>query len=342
MIWTLWSSVTSIDYSFGYNTRFRYILEGVDNDWVEATEDLRARYMNAPSGTFNFRVQMFDVDGTWKELRKPLVVMIHPPWWQTLWFQMGSLLVVASVGWGFYRTRVRAITARNHQLEKQVEERTKDLAAEQKRSEALLLNVLPEAIAGRLKKGEREIADHYENVSIVFADIVGFTPLTSTLQPKETVRILNDLFSSFDRLAREIGVERIKTIGDAYMAAVGVPSAVTDHAARAARFANAIMHAVAEFSRTSGLDLHLRIGMNCGEVVAAIVGENRFAYDLWSDAVNVAARMEVYSEPDLIQATEAFALELQKQAPSEFNIELRGSIDVKGKGLMTTYWIRMN
>ncbi len=168
---------------------------------------------------------------------------------------------------------------------------------------------------------------------------MGFTPLTSTLSPSEVVRILNQLFSRFDRLAREHGVERIKTIGDGYMAASGVPEPTNDHAYRMACFAIDMVKAIKEYSNESGYELHLRVGISCGEVVAAVVGESRFAYDLWGDAVNVAARMEALCESDRIHCTKTFVEALIEQGGSAFLLGDRGGIEVKGKGTMQTYWI---
>lgn len=328
-----------VDPTYGEFLRYRYLLEGYDERWIETADLLEGRYQNVGPGTYRFRVQVFDVDGTWKEPREPLTLIVEPAWWQTLWLKIGSALMIGLVGFGFYRNRVRTITARNHELERQVQDRTRDLKAEQERSDGLLLNVLPEAVALRLKKGERRIADSYSNASILFADLVGFTPLTSTLAPEEVVHILNELFSRFDRAAREHGVERIKTIGDGYMAASGVPEPAADHARRMAAFAVDMNATMLDFARESGYDLHLRVGINCGNVVAAVVGESRFAYDLWGDAVNVAARMEGLCESDRIHCSKAFADALLEQGASGFIVEERGHLDVKGKGVMQTFWL---
>lgn len=328
-----------VDPTYGEFLRFRYLLEGYDERWIETSDLLEGRYQNVGPGTYRFRVQIFDVDGIWKEPREPLTLIVEPSWWQTLWLKVGSALMIGLVGFGFYRNRVRVITARNRELERQVQDRTRDLKAEQEHSDALLLNVLPEAVALRLKAGERHIADSYSNASILFADLVGFTPLTSSLAPQEVVTILNDLFSRFDRAAKLHGVERIKTIGDGYMAASGVPTPAADHAYRMAAFAVDMNRSIVEFAKDSGYDLHLRVGINCGDVVGAVIGESRFAYDLWGDAVNVAARMEGLCEPDRIHCTKGFVDALGQQGASSFIIEERGLLEVKGKGVMHTYWI---
>ncbi|MES2766554.1 MAG: adenylate/guanylate cyclase domain-containing protein [Bacteroidota bacterium] len=209
------------------------------------------------------------------------------------------------------------------------------LEAERENSDALLLNVLPASIAKRLKSGERDIADHYECVSILFADIVNFTPLSAEFEPRKMVSLLNNLYTRFDRLTEHFGVERIKTIGDAYMVVGGAPEPCEDHAERIANFALAMQNEMKKFSLEFGRELLLRIGISSGEAVGAVVGEKKFAYDLWSDAVNTASRMESHGEPGKIHTTKEF-----KDALGEkFSFLERTEITVKGKGIMTTYFL---
>jgi len=328
-----------VDPTYGSFVKCRYLLEGFDERWVMASEVFEARYQHVDPGTYRFRVQVFDVDGRWKEPRQPLVVEVRPAWWQTFWLKMSSALVLVLAGAGAVRSRLRTITERNRQLEAIVEERTRDLRLEQQRSDSLLLNVLPASIAERLKLGEKHIADSYSDASVLFADLVGFTPLTSALSPHEVVRMLNGLFSRFDRAARERGVERIKTIGDGYMAASGIPDAAADHAVRLALFALDMLLIIRDYAAETGYNLHLRVGIHSGEVVAAIVGETRFAYDVWGDAVNVAARMEGLSETDRIHCSAAFVDALGNVSSLPIRVVDNGVTDVKGKGNMRTYWI---
>jgi adenylate cyclase len=209
------------------------------------------------------------------------------------------------------------------------------LRAEQERSEALLTNVLPAAIAERLKAGTGSIADHVEAATIVFADVVDFTPLSQQLSPAEVVGTLDQLFSHFDTLVERHGLEKIKTIGDAYMAAAGVPDPCADHAHRAARLALDMRDSVAT-SAISGRDgLELRLGINTGPVTAGVIGTKRFLYDLWGDTVNTASRMESNGTPGEIQITRA-TYELLRDA---FVCEPRGTIQVKGKGEMETWYL---
>jgi adenylate cyclase len=209
------------------------------------------------------------------------------------------------------------------------------LRAEQARSEALLTNVLPSAIAERLKAGSGSIADHVDSATIVFADVVDFTPLSQRLTPAEVVGTLDELFSRFDTLVERHGLEKIKTIGDAYMAAAGVPDPCADHAHRAALLALDMRDSVAGPATAGSDGLELRIGINTGPVTAGVIGTKRFLYDLWGDAVNTASRMESNGTPGEIQITRA-TYELLRDA---FVCEPRGTIAVKGKGEMETWYL---
>lgn len=205
--------------------------------------------------------------------------------------------------------------------------------AARRQSDALLLNVLPEPIADRLKAGERVIADHYEEASVLFADIVDFTPFSETKTPQQTVTILNQLFTDFDRLADGFGLEKIKTIGDAYMVVAGVPEPREDHAAVLVEMALAMHACVAGHPTVDGRHLEIRIGIASGPLVAGVIGERKFSYDLWGDTVNTAARMESSGVPGCIQVTD----ETCRLLGGRYPFVRREGVEVKGKGLMTTW-----
>jgi guanylate cyclase len=209
------------------------------------------------------------------------------------------------------------------------------LRAEQEKSEALLVNILPRPIAERLKAETQTIADSFAEVSIVFADVVDFTPLAQRLLPAEMLGILDQLFSHFDALVERHGLEKIKTIGDCYMAAAGVPQPCPDHARRAARLALDMRDALGASAVADQPGLQMRIGINSGPVVAGVIGTKRFLYDLWGDAVNTASRMESHGTPGEIQITRA-TYELLKD---DFVSTPRGTILVKGKGSMETWYL---
>lgn len=220
----------------------------------------------------------------------------------------------------FARQRTEALTA---------------LRAEQAKAESLLLNILPRSIADRLKAEARTIADQFGSASILFADVVDFTPLAERLPPAEVVGVLDDLFSHFDLLAERHGLEKIKTIGDCYMAAAGVPSPRPDHAAALARMALDMQEAMSSVDEIAHLGLELRVGINSGPVVAGVIGRKRFLYDLWGDAVNVASRMESHGTSGRIQITRA----TKELLEDEFVCEPRGTIALKGKGEMEAWYL---
>ena len=238
------------------------------------------------------------------------------------------------------RESFQALEEANLNLEVTVKQRTAQLEVEKEKSEKLLLNILPSVIAQKLKQGSGLIADYAEEVSILFADIVGFTHLSAQLSPIQVVELLNYIFSAFDELADQFGLEKIKTIGDAYMVVAGLPVTRSDHAEAAAKMALAMQRVVASFSvaesKIPGLgNLQLRIGINTGTVVAGVIGIKKFNYDLWGDAVNVASRMESSGEAGQIQVTETTYEHLRDR----YHFQQRGPVYIKGKGDMQTYWL---
>ena len=207
------------------------------------------------------------------------------------------------------------------------------LQEEQRKAEELLLNVLPASIALRLKAGDKVIAESFPDVTILFADLVNFTQLSSRISARELVNILNEIFSEFDRLAEKHGLEKIKTIGDAYMVVGGLPIQRVDHAQAIADMALDMRREIQRISNLSEEPLSIRIGINTGPVVAGIIGIKKFIYDLWGDAVNVASRMESQGIPDQIHVT----VETYQALRQEYIFQERGKIQVKGKGEMQTY-----
>ena len=206
---------------------------------------------------------------------------------------------------------------------------------ERDRSERLLLNVLPVAIANRLKSGETHIADRHESVTILFADIVGFTPLSKNLPPREVVDLLDQLFNYFDSMVERQGLEKMCTAGDGYYVAAGVPIGRPDHAQAAATLGLALRDFVEQFRSPSGRRLQIRIGINSGSVLAGVIGHKKLQYDLWGDAVNIASRMESHGVPGKIQISETTYKLLQ----AEFVCSPRGPIEVKGSGVMNTWFL---
>jgi adenylate cyclase len=209
------------------------------------------------------------------------------------------------------------------------------LLAEQERSEGLLLNVLPAPIADRLKRGEEPIADRSPEVTVLFADLVDFTASSDRSSPERVVRVLADLFTAFDRLAARHGLEKIKTVGDAYMVAGGLPVPRPDHAQAVAEMALAIREEAGRHRDPAGRPLQVRIGIDSGPVVAGVIGTAKFSYDLWGDTVNTASRMESTGVPGCIQVTDRAYRRLRDR----YRFERRGPVLVKGKGELVTWFL---
>ncbi|NET37035.1 MAG: response regulator [Cyanothece sp. SIO1E1] len=226
-----------------------------------------------------------------------------------------------------YEGTVQDITQR-----RQAEE---ELRLQRLKSERLLLNMLPQKIAERLKRGHDTIASSFDEVTVLFADLVNFTQLSARIAPKDLVGILNEIFSAFDQLSERYGLEKIKTIGDAYMVVGGMPTVRSDHAKAIAAIALDMQQEITRFRSDLGEPFQLRIGINSGPVIAGVIGTKKFNYDLWGDTVNVASRMESQGQPGRIQVTEA----TYKLLRDQYDLERRGEIDIRGKGGMTTYWL---
>jgi class 3 adenylate cyclase len=210
-----------------------------------------------------------------------------------------------------------------------------ELRAANDKNIELLLNILPEPIADRLRNGEALIADRHEDVSLLFADIVGFTGISSGMDATELVTLLNDVFSVFDRSVASSGLEKVKTIGDAYMIVGGMPIWEPDHLERLASLALSIAADVGRHDAARRLGVEFRIGIHTGPVVAGVIGTRKFIYDVWGDTVNVAARMEQTGEPGRIQVTSA----VERRLRDRFILSSRGVVDIKGKGPMETFFL---
>lgn len=221
------------------------------------------------------------------------------------------------------RDRVRSALAHQHSL----------LVAEQERSERLLLNILPAPIAEQLRRGEQTIAESWPEATVLFADIVDFTPLAEQLGAEALVELLNTVFVIFDDLAQSAGLEKIKTIGDAYMVVGGLPTPRVDHLTAVLELAVAMNEAISHFLTPDGTQLRLRIGIDTGPVVAGVIGRHKFSYDVWGDTVNTASRMESHGVVGRIQVTDRVA----RAAQAGYDFEPQARTTIKGKGTMTTY-----
>ncbi len=243
---------------------------------------------------------------------------------------VNSVLLRARVSASLERKRLRDLE-RLRLIELQQEKQF--LEIEKEKSERLLLNILPKAMAERLKQGQRTIAAHYESVTVLFADIVDFTALANRSDPEVLVSMLNDLFSRFDRLTDQHGLEKIKTIGDSYFVAGGLPEPRPDHAEAVAQMALDMLAAVTDLNGELGTSLSIRIGMNTGPVVAGVIGRKKFTYDLWGATVNLAARMQSSGLPNRVHVP-ASTRELLR---GKFDLTERGTVVCKGVGEVRTY-----
>ena len=252
------------------------------------------------------------------------------PVWEPLpgWFTSTMLALNIAVGGTVVFTLLAVFAAQRRDA-------LAALRLEQAKAENLLLNILPRSIADKLKDETQPIADEFGSASILFADVVDFTPWSERLQPAEVVGFLDHLFSQFDELAERHGLEKIKTIGDCYMVAAGVPTPRPDHARALALMALDMLDAMRSDERVGQLGLELRVGVNSGPVVAGVIGRKRFLYDLWGDAVNTASRMESHGTPGRIQITRA----TYELLADEFVCEPRGTISVKGKGEIEAWYL---
>jgi class 3 adenylate cyclase len=217
-----------------------------------------------------------------------------------------------------------------------IEAQQKIIERERERADALLYNVLPEAIAKRLKVDPARIAEHFGAVTVLFADITGFTPLSAEMPPQDLVAALDEVFTAFDDIAQRHGLEKIKTIGDAYMAVGGVPTPRDDHARAIAHMALEMRDLVAQRTFFGTRQLRMRIGIHTGPAVAGVIGRKKFIYDLWGDTVNTASRMESHGAPGEIHLSDATRAVLGEG----WLLEERGAAEIKGKGLMHTWWLK--
>lgn len=211
----------------------------------------------------------------------------------------------------------------------------KTLTEERGRADDLLRNILPGPVADRLKRGEDHVVEFHDEVSVMFADVVGFTQMATELTPARLIQMLETLFKAFDEIAETHGVEKIKTVGDAYMAAAGVPFDVPDHADRVARMALAMLETCERIGRESGIALNLRIGIDAGPAISGVIAQKKFAYDLWGDTVNTASRMETSGAVGRIHVTDAF----RQKLGNRFQFERRGPLELKGKGVIPGHFL---
>ncbi|MBP5158328.1 MAG: hypothetical protein ILP18_10720 [Treponema sp.] len=329
--------------------QFSYRLEGFENEYSPWSSIREVSFTNLKPGKYLFYVMAKNSEEEPSAIEKPLILIKRPYIWQLWWFwfqiALFIILAVALIIWNRYRKMKRyqqklenEVAKQTKELRKQAEElelSNKELAVAKDKAEELLLNILPQPIAQELTEHPGSlIAKQYPNACVLFADLVGFTKMSDSMAAGDIVDILNSLFTRFDLRAKDCGVEKIKTIGDCYMAATGLSeSSDNGGVTQMLKMAQGMMQDVVEFNASKGLHLRIRVGVNCGNLVAGVIGKTKFIYDIWGDTVNVASRMESTGTPGCIHVTEA----VWEQSHGEFSYGKPFEIEVKGKGLMKTY-----
>ena len=328
---------TGLSFISSDQMRFCYKLSGFENDYSEWSNLRNVSYTNLQPGTYQFTVISQNGDEIQSQPSDPIIIIKKPYIWQIIWFQIGVGILIVGIAALIVWLKIRQMKRYQIKLENTVEERTHDLKLEKEKSEKLLLNILPSEVAKILTDNPgKTIAKKFPNITVLFTDIVGFTKMSDSMSAEEVVTMLNTMVSKFDERALREGIEKIKTIGDAYMAATGFTEDTNnDGALRMVRFANGLMEDVHRFNMTSPVKVQIRLGINTGNLVAGVIGKSKFIYDIWGDTVNVASRMESTGEPGKIHVTQS----TYEQTKEQFSYSEGIDVEVKGKGKMKTYFL---
>lgn len=334
---------TGFSFASPETMRFKYKLVGFDEEFSAVSSDRSASYTNLKPEKYTFVLSASTGDGKWSESDEIVIINLKPYFYQRPIFWILCVITVGLIIFLLVQMKLRSMIKIQRQLEQKVAERTQDLENEKDKSEKLLLNILPQPVAERLKEDETStIADQFTGATVLFSDIKSFTTIASNHTAREIVGALNSLFYRFDVRAEKEGIEKIKTIGDAYMAATGLPNPQKDHIERMIKFAAGMYEDLADYNSTSNIKFKMRIGINTGNVIAGIIGKNKFIYDIWGDTVNVASRMENAGNEGEITVSEMVKNAAEKAEKSgEIRFENPRECEVKGKGKMTIYTARV-
>lgn len=344
---------SALHFSNPSNNKYMYMLEGIDEEWNNVGNKNYATYTKIEPGEYVFKVKAANSDGVWSKEELAVKLIITPPYWKTMWFRVVLFLAISLFLWFAYRTRINLIKQQKKYLESQIRERTQkiwqqkeeielksvELAKEREKVEKLLLNILPEETAAELKTKGKASPRHYRLASVMFTDFKGFTLKSENLRPQELVEELDFYFVNFDEIIAKYNISKIKTIGDAYMAAGGVPirnkSNPIDLILAGLEIQRFVIRVKEERQQVNGNYFECRVGIHTGEIIAGVVGINRFAYDIWGDTVNVASRMEASSEVGKVNISG-----ITYQVAKEFFVcTHRGKIEAKNKGEIDMYFV---
>ena len=326
--------------------QYQYIMEGFDQEWQEVGNRRFVSYTNLPPGnTYTFRVKASNKDGLWNEEGKSIEVKILPPPWKSWWafgsysiFGFGLLMGFVNYQIGKERKKKEKIEKHNEELEAIVTERTLLLESEKEKSDSLLYNMLPKEIADEIKEKGAVTPKRYEEVTVLFSDFENFTSTAGTMSAKKLVSEVNEIFEAFDDIMGKYNLEKIKTIGDAYMAVSGLPVEHENHAIAVVKAAVEMQHYIKNRNKDAAVKWKMRIGIHTGSVIAGIVGKKKFTYDLWGPTVILASRMEEVGETERINISATTCDQVRDRVECEY----RGKINVDGQGDVDMYFVSEN
>ncbi len=337
----------ALHYSYPLKNQHKYMLENFNEDWVDIGNSRRANYTNLDPGEYVFKVKVSNSDGIWSDDVAQIRVIVEPPFWRTLWFIIIFYIFIPLLMiYGIIRYRINQVQSQKELLEVQVRERTYEvikqkelLEVEKEKAEKLLLNILPYETAEELKSKGKATARQYRMTSIMFTDFKSFTKIAETIDPQELVAELDNYFIKFDEIIEKHDIEKIKTIGDAYMCAGGIPLRNKSNPIDIVLAGLEIQRFMTHYHKLKGQEgktgWGLRIGIHTGSVIAGVVGIKRFAYDIWGDSVNIASRIEAAGDVGKVNIS-GTTYELVKEF---FTCEYRGKIKAKNKGNIDMYFV---
>ena len=336
----------ALEYSAPEKNTFKYYLEGIEEPWIHESIDNQARYLRLPHGQYHFNVKAANSDGIWNEAPNVLNIEIRPPWYKTKLAYALQVLLVGMIAWLILRARdaryrLKVQVDQEQKEAERLKEQNRLIGIEKDKNDKLLLNILPKETAAELIEKGSVTPKSFESATVLFTDIVNFTKQASNITPEHLLEELNYIFSNFDLIVKKHNVEKIKTIGDAYMAIAGVPQKTDNHAAEcinAALEINAFLKAYSEKKKAKNqLYFEIRLGIHSGPLVSGVVGQSKFQYDVWGDTVNIASRMESNSLPYHVNISKS-TYDLVKDNVN-FKFINRGKIAAKGKGDIVMYFV---